>query len=197
MIRWILPVACMWLPPAITVAQELGDKEAGEVRRLVEQMGDDDFKQRQLASAELMKRVERNPGFAKHLQRFAKHEDPEIRFRISELTKDLPVVLQWMDPSREKELKSQLGSPGKLRLTINNRSKDKIAVYWIDWNGKRQARGELKPGEKRTIAKTYVGHYWLIADSAGQGLGVYVATQIRDAQIVFIGDMSKQGKEAK
>lgn len=188
----------MWLPPTITEAQELGGKEAGEVRRLVEQMGDADFKQRQLASAELMKRVERDPGFAKYLQRFAKHEDPEIRFRISELTTNLPVALQWMDPTREKQLKSQLGSQGKLSLTINNRSKDKITVYWIDWNGKRQARGELKPGAKRTIAKTYVGHYWLIADSMGQGLGVYVATEIRDAKIVFTGDKkSKQGKEAK
>ena len=68
---------------------------------------------------------------------------------------------------------------------------DRIAIYWVDWDGRRVSRGELKPGQQRTIAKTFVDHYWLITNPRGEGLGLYVPKEGKDAQIIHTG---KEGK---
>ena len=184
--KWLPFILCLGLNSWL-FAQDPFEEEA-TVRALIEQLGDDDFKVRQKASDGLMQRVEQFPEFAKYLRRFANHEDPEVRFRIAELTKELPVVLQWKDPAGEKNVKSRPRSPESLKLTIKNRSTDKIAIHWVDWNGRRVSRGELKPGQQRTIAKTFIGHYWLITDEKGRGLGLYVPKRGRDAQIIFTGE---------
>ena len=193
--NWIMKCAllitCLSLLPMAT-AQELAPEDAAEVKRLVGQMGHEEFEVREKASNQLMRRVEREPEFAKYLEHFAKHEDPEIRARINELIKDLPVTLEWMDPAREKEVKSLRLSPDRVELTIKNRSKITIKTYWIDWDGKRVARRTLKPGEQGTIKVTYREHYWLVTDENETGLGLYCPGK-KDAQIVYTGEERKKG----
>lgn len=187
--KWIPHIVCLCLLVLVSArvsAEPQAGMDAAEVKRLVEQMGHEDFKLRQQASDALMARVEEDPEFAKSLMAYANHGDPEIRVRIAELTKDLPVILQWMDPAREKEVKSLNMSPDRLKLTFKNRSEITIKAYWIDWAGKRQARRTLKPGEEGTIAVTFREHYWLITDENGKALGLYCPGK-KDAQIIFTG----------
>ena len=163
-----------------------------KLEALVKQLGDDDFKVRQKASEELMKRVEKDPEFAKQLKQFGDDEDPEIRFRISELTKDLPKILQWIDPAMEVGMKSKRLASNSMKLSVKNRSKIEIQTHWIDWNGARQPRRNVKPGEEIVIAKTYEGHPWLLTDTKGKALGIYVPEGKKAVQIIYGG-----GEDAK
>lgn len=167
-------------------------QEAVRLDALVEQLGHDDFKLRQAASDELMRRVEKDPEFLQQLKRFTNDDDPEIRVRIAELFNDLPVVLPWMDPAMEKEVKSARSSFNSMKLMVKNRSKIEIKTYWIDWDGKRQQRRSIKPGEEIAIAKTYEGHPWLLTDTEGKGLGMYIPTGKKEVQIIYTG---KEGLE--
>lgn len=154
---------------------------------LVHQLGDDDFRLREQASNELLRRVEHNPKFANQLKRFADDDDPEIRFRIAELTKNLPVILAWVDPSEEKAMKSGRGLSRSMQLTVKNRSKIEIKTHWLDWQGDRQARRSVKPGKQVVYTRTFEGHPWLITDTMGNALGVYVPKGSKDVQIIFTG----------
>ena len=182
-----IPLLCLCLLSLVEA------RPAPKLEELVEQLGHDDFKVRQKTSDELMKRVELDPDFAEQLKRFAKHEDPEIRARITELTKKLPEILKWMDPANEKQVKSLKLSRDRLKLTLKNRSEITIKTYWIDWDGKRVARRTLKPGEEGVIAATFREHYWLVTDEDGVGLGLYCPGK-KDAQIIYTG---KEGKKDK
>ena len=167
-------------------------QDAVKLEDLVEQLGNDDFKIRQKASDELMRRVEKDPEFAKQLKPFAQHEDPEVRFRIAELTKDLPLVLEWVDPAMEKEMKSSRRSFSSMKLTVKNRSNIEIQTHWLDWTGTRQPRRVVKPGQEMVIAKTYAGHPWLLTDPKGMALGIYVPKGEKEVQIIYTG---KEGKK--
>ncbi len=168
-------------------------EDAVKLEDLVEQLRNDDFKLRQKASDELMRRVEKDPEFAKQLQPFAKHEDPEVRFRIAELTKDLPAVLQWIHPDREKEMKSGRGLANDLKLIVKNRSAIEIQTHWIDWAGTRQPRRNVKPGEEITIERTFEGHPWLLTDTKGKALGVYMPKGEKEVLIIYTGQEGKEG----
>ena len=184
---------CLLMTLALTpfvVAQEAKKVDAPAIEEQVGRLNDDAFKTRQEASNVLMRWAEENPKIAEYLKRHVDHEDPEVRARIAGLIKVLPATLVWQDPKREKEMKSRSRSPDQLKLTVKNRSKTTITVYWVDWEGKRQPRRSLKPGEQCTYEKTYREHVWLIADANGKGLGIYVPGG-KDAQIIYTG---REGK---
>ena len=185
MTRFLL-LLCLGLLPLAAA------EDAVKLEDLIQQLGDDDFKVRQKASDELMKRVEKDPEFAKQLKRFAKHEDPEVRFRIAELIKDLPVILEWLDPGVEERLKSTRVVTSRMALTVKNRSEIEIQTHWIDWTGNRQPRRNVKPGESITIDKTYEGHPWLLTDAKGKALGIYIPKGDKDVQIIYTG---KEGQK--
>lgn len=179
----LLLLLLMALPTGEVRAAEQGGED--EIERLVRQLGSDEFKLRQQASDELMKRVEKDSKLARKLERHAHHEDPEIRARIAELTKDLPPILAWMDPVRHPDLKSSSRSPDSLGLSIINQSPTELSLYWIDWQGVRQSRGSIKPGTRRVIEKTYVGHVWLLTDAEDKPLGLYVPKEARNSIIHY------------
>ena len=168
-------------------AQEVKKIDAAAIEEQVGRLNDDAFKVRQEASDVLMRWVEDNPKIAEYLKRHENHEDPEVRARIAKLTEDLPVTLVWVDPAKEEGMKSPSRVPVQLKLTVKNRSEIEIFMYWVDWQGKRQARRSLKPTEQCTYEKTYQGHVWLLADAQGKGLGIYVPEGKRDAQIIYTG----------
>ena len=59
-------------------------------------------------------------------------------------------------------------------LTFINKSKGTMHLYWINYLGKRQVHTSLKPG-KSVRLKTFVGHPWVVTNSQGKTLGIYVA----------------------
>ncbi len=66
------------------------------------------------------------------------------------------------------------GGGGETTLTLVNKTAGPVTVYWINTGGEREKYGELRAGDRRE-EHTYVGHVWLVADAAGQTLGVYEA----------------------
>jgi len=181
----------MRLMPLLLMGLVLGDVRSAEpgadaeIERLVGQLGSVEFKLRQQASDELLKRVEKDRKLARKLERYAEHEDPEIRARITELTKDLPPILVWMDPAKHPDLKSSSRSLDSLGLSIMNQSPTELSLYWIDWQGRKQSRGSVKPGTMRYIEKTYVGHVWLLTDAEDKPLGLYVPKEARNSIIHY------------
>lgn len=64
-------------------------------------------------------------------------------------------------------------SNDKTIIQFANHSPKTILLYWIDYDGVRQDRGKLLPGG--TLAfYTYPTHPWLVADSSGQCLAIFL-----------------------
>lgn len=175
----------------LLTGQLRGESNDEAIEDIVGRLADKRFEVREKASDALMLMIEEDPEVAKRLEKYAEHHSPEVRKRIAKLTKDLPVTLKWMDPAKESEVKSLDMSPDRLKLTIRNHSKITINTYWIDWEGDRQTRRTLKPGQEFTYAVTYREHYWLLTDEKGKGLGLYCPGK-KDAQIVYRGNEGKK-----
>jgi len=56
-----------------------------------------------------------------------------------------------------------------------NRLRHAVRIFWIDGDGKRQAYGEIQPGQSRA-QHTFENHVWLATDSDGKIVGVFRAT---------------------
>jgi eukaryotic-like serine/threonine-protein kinase len=48
-------------------------------------------------------------------------------------------------------------------------------LFWLDFDGNRKLYVKLKPGGSQRM-ETYVGDYWLVADSSGSCIGVFGVT---------------------
>jgi dienelactone hydrolase len=59
-------------------------------------------------------------------------------------------------------------------ITFVNRTQGEVEVFWLDTEGGRRSYGKLGAGEQRQ-QHTYAGHTWLVADSRGETLAVWVA----------------------
>jgi hypothetical protein len=59
-------------------------------------------------------------------------------------------------------------------MTFVNRSDRAITIYWIDYQGYRRLYHSVAPGGRIT-QNTFIGHYWLVATSDGQCVGVFKA----------------------
>ena len=70
-------------------------------------------------------------------------------------------------------------------LTLVNRTRHEVRVYWLDEEGRRRRYGTLKPGDVRE-QHTYAGHVWLFLGPKGRALGVFEADEGRAT--VDIGD---------
>ena len=57
-------------------------------------------------------------------------------------------------------------------LVIDNQSSDKLTLYWIDYDGKRQKYGTIKPKTKFTQS-TFITHPWVIARGTNECFGLY------------------------
>jgi uncharacterized protein (TIGR03437 family) len=72
---------------------------------------------------------------------------------------------------------SSLKSPSSsypVTLQFVNDTSGLISVYWIDFNGFQEFYMALAPGAS-FYQPTFSSHIWLVTDSAGQCLGVYIA----------------------
>jgi hypothetical protein len=48
-------------------------------------------------------------------------------------------------------------------------------LYWLDFGGKRRDYGSL-PARGRVTEHTFVSHIWLVAESDGKAVAIFVAT---------------------
>ncbi len=56
-----------------------------------------------------------------------------------------------------------------------NRTANELELYWLDAGGQRQPYGRLRAGQERR-QHTFAGHVWLLADTLGNPVAVFEAT---------------------
>jgi hypothetical protein len=81
---------------------------------------------------------------------------------------------------------SSLRSPGSdvaTSVRFENRTTRALDVHWLDFAGQRKRYATVEPGSTYSNA-TYVGHVWLVAESSGEGLAIYVADTAPGVAIV-------------
>jgi hypothetical protein len=83
-----------------------------------------------------------------------------------------PVHGQTKHPAEEKGVKSLEGHiPTVLKLV--NKSKQTVKVFWINYEGKREAAGTLAPG-KAFDTNTFLTHPFLATDAQGNAWAIYL-----------------------
>ena len=78
-----------------------------------------------------------------------------------------------IDPAKEKGLTSPEDEL-EVVLAIKNMRATAISTYWIDYDGNRVQYQNVKAGQEAEQI-TFEGHYWVIVNSDGKALGIYVA----------------------
>jgi hypothetical protein len=61
-----------------------------------------------------------------------------------------------------------------VKIRIDNRTKDTVRVFWIDYEGRRKEYGQTDAG-RSFDQQTFVGHLWLVTNSAGKSLALFSA----------------------
>ena len=61
------------------------------------------------------------------------------------------------------------------QVVFADKSNAGLQLFWLDFDGNRKLYVTLKPGGSQRM-ETYVGDYWLIADSSGSCIGVFGVT---------------------
>lgn len=105
------------------------------------------------------------------------------------------MVAPGADPSRPAEIvlaprpasdEQQLRSPGSdvaTSVRFENRTTRALDVHWLDFAGQRKRYATVEPGSTYSNA-TYAGHVWLVAESSGEGIAIYVADPAPGVAIV-------------
>ena len=57
-------------------------------------------------------------------------------------------------------------------IVFDNQSNDRLVLYWIDYNGKRQKYGTIKPKTKFTQS-TFLTHPWALARGTNDCYGLF------------------------
>jgi hypothetical protein len=87
------------------------------------------------------------------------------------------IALPTRPPSRESELRSG-DSTKRSTIRFVNRSDRAVKLYWVDSEGKRQARGTLDSGESLN-QRTFASHAWVAADKDEKAIAIFVAGEKR------------------
>jgi curved DNA-binding protein CbpA len=74
----------------------------------------------------------------------------------------------------ESSSRSREGS-ASTSIQFVNSTKQSLQVYWLTYNGQRQHYKALQPSESY-LQSTFVTHPWLVADSSGRCIAVYMPT---------------------
>ncbi|MFG1802621.1 hypothetical protein ACGFI4_20995 [Micromonospora carbonacea] len=79
--------------------------------------------------------------------------------------------LPALPPSAESRLRSTNGGRSTYVDFVNAR-RERVVVYWLDWDGRRRQYRTLGPGESYR-QQTYVGHPWVVTNDRGWGLACF------------------------
>jgi hypothetical protein len=78
-------------------------------------------------------------------------------------------------PEEEHTLKS-LSSKERTVFVVDNRTPHDLSLFWLDYQGTRQARGDFRAGN-RPSQNTFATHAWLLTRPDGTPVAIYVATK--------------------
>ncbi len=78
-----------------------------------------------------------------------------------------------LSPALEGKLKSLSGET-HTSIQLENHTSREVQVYWLDYQGNREERGKIPPGGRFTHG-TFATHPFLLTDSRGTGLAIFVA----------------------
>lgn len=93
--------------------------------------------------------------------------------------------LQPVDCDKEDDFRSK-NSDIPTSIQFINKTDFTVKVYWIDYQGKRQHRFDLRPNETENRG-TFVSHPFVVtkADGRGSCLGIFLPS--KDASVVILG----------
>lgn len=82
-----------------------------------------------------------------------------------------------LPPSKEGSIRSISGGPAS-QMVFENRTPYTLDVYWINYRGKRTGPyRRIRPGATWDYRGAQRNHPWLVTDSNGRGLGIFVASE--------------------
>jgi hypothetical protein len=106
---------------------------------------------------------------------------------LSQLALINPLVnaapLKWIPTNDKKPPKSNTGS--FITLLFENKSKRRVKLFWIGYDGQLVLYGQLDPGATRS-QNTYSEATWLITDEKDNPLGHFITT-IQDSRALIPG----------
>jgi len=70
----------------------------------------------------------------------------------------------------EPEAKSQPGNA--IQLTFENRTREALSIYWLDFAGTRKLYSTLGPGEQFRVS-TFDSHPWVVANASGKCIALF------------------------
>jgi hypothetical protein len=79
-------------------------------------------------------------------------------------------------PLRDEATLHSVGTTVPTSIRFENRTAKTLVLLWIDFDGKRQEYHLLKPNVA-FFQRTFVGHVWIVADSTGRDVALFVAEQ--------------------
>ncbi|MCH8922564.1 MAG: hypothetical protein IIA67_05390 [Planctomycetes bacterium] len=91
--------------------------------------------------------------------------------------------LKWIAATGKKAPKSNTGSI--ITVLFENKSKRRVKLYWVGYNGRLKLYGQIDPGATRN-QNTYSEATWLVTDEKDKPLGHFI-TAFEDARAVIPG----------
>ncbi len=111
-----------------------------------------------------------------------------VQFSACSTTAVIPenaVTLEALDCSQEEQLKSE-SFEVKSRVMFTNTSSNTVALRWINYQGERDTQPDqlvqIQPG-KSTTRDTFLTHPFVVTDTAGTCLSIYLPEALPDAKI--------------
>jgi dipeptidyl aminopeptidase/acylaminoacyl peptidase len=97
-----------------------------------------------------------------------------------------------MSPERGPAPRASRRTGDETEITLVNRTKGRVLLYWLDTSGERKPYGALEAGEQRR-QHTFAGHVWAAIDEAGRELLRVEATD--EPERALIDDTPKAARE--
>jgi hypothetical protein len=93
---------------------------------------------------------------------------------VAPLSFELPVVVRPERHAAERKGIKSIDSQVETSITFENRSKQTIKVWWLDYEGKRQLKHTLRAGESFGPQRTFLTHPWLVTVEEGNARSVHL-----------------------
>ncbi len=85
-------------------------------------------------------------------------------------------------PEEEPQLKARSSTQPTV-VVFDNRTSDDLSLFWLDFQGKRKAYGQVRAGD-RSSQNTFATHPWLLTRADGKPAAIFVATKNHGRAIV-------------
>ncbi len=93
--------------------------------------------------------------------------------KAQELADVLPTV-NLQELSAGTALRSTSRDGTRSMVIFNNKTSQKLQLFWLDYNGQRKSYGTLEPFSNRPM-QTYATHPWLLVDDKDTPVALFVS----------------------